>query len=201
MRPASHIPESLRWFCLRSLAKREHVAAAHLRERVGVEVFCPRVRTNRGTRAGLCQSITEALFPGYLFARFAYPDQVRHVLSTLGVTGIVRFGGQPPPVADSVIDYIRQELRAAEHLPVAPVLPEGSWVKILSGCFQYIEGRVLHFDPRTERVRLLLTLLGSEVQVSVSADRVALVEAARTQYPSSLLTTAAEKCLRSGAAG
>jgi transcriptional antiterminator RfaH len=200
MRPPPTDPDSLRWFCLRSLAKREHIAAAHLRERVSVEVFCPRVRTSHGTRSGVFMNQTEALFPGYLFARFAYPDQVRHVLSTMGVTGMVRFGGQPPPVADGVIDYIRQQLTVAEKMPVAPVLEEGSWVRILSGCFQYIEGRVLHFDPRTERVRLLLTLLGSDVQVSVSAERVALVEGARTHYPSSLLTSAAEKSLRTGAA-
>lgn len=201
MRPTPQLSAPrLRWFCLRSLAKREHVAAAHLQERVSIEVFCPRVRTSHALRGGVVVSITEALFPGYLFARFAYPDQVRHVLSTMGVTGIVRFGGQPPPIADSVIEYIRQELRMAEKLPTAPVLAEGTWVRILSGCFQYIEGRVLHFDPRTERVRLLLTLLGSEVQVSVSAGRIALLEGARTCYPSSLLTSAPEKRLPRGAA-
>jgi transcriptional antiterminator RfaH len=187
----SQATEPQNWFCLRSLAKREHVAAAHLRDRIGIDVFCPRIRAGQ-SRRGVLVHTTEALFPGYVFARFAYPHQIRHVLSTTGVTGIVRFGGEPPPVADTVIDYIRRQLQAARNLPVAPLLAEGAWVRILSGCFQYIEGRVLHFDPRTARVRLLLALLGSEVQVSLSAERVALVGDAQPRYPSSLMTTGAE---------
>jgi transcriptional antiterminator RfaH len=176
------------WYCVRAQAKREHVAARNLRERVEIEVFAPRIQGTYNTRRGLTLNSTEALFPGYLFARFAYPDQVRHVMSTCGVTGIVAFGAQPPAIADPVIEYLRREVALAEQSPTAPVLAEGSWVRILSGCFQYIEGRVLHFDPRTDRVRLLLTLLGSEVQVSVSAERIALLSEARPLYPSSLLT-------------
>ena len=169
----------LSWYCLRSQAKREHVAAVNLRERVSVEVFAPRVRGIQNTRRGLQVNATEALFPGYLFARFSYPEQVRHVLSTCGVTGIVAFGSRPPAVADDVIEYLRREMAHADQAATAPVLEEGAWVRILSGCFQYIEGRVLHFDPRTERVRLLLTLLGNEVQVSVPAERVALLSEVR----------------------
>src|SRR5687768_5263237 len=104
MLPAASATSSLRWFCLRSQAKREHIAAANLRDRVEVEVFAPRIRAMHSTRHGIVVNATEALFPGYLFARFAYPDQVRHVLSTNGVTGVVAFGGQPPPIADHVID-------------------------------------------------------------------------------------------------
>lgn len=176
------------WYCLRSQAKREHVAAANLRERVAIEVFAPRIRAMHNTRRGIVVNSTEALFPGYLFARFAYPDQVRHVMSTTGVTGMVAFGGQPPAIADNVIQYLRREVSHAEQSPIAPVLEEGAWVRILSGCFQYIEGKVLHFDPRTDRVRLLLTLLGSEVQVSVPVERVALLSETRTRYPSGLMT-------------
>lgn len=175
---------SPRWFCLRSQAKREHVAALNLRERVAVEVFAPRIRTAQSTRRGVMMNNTEALFPGYLFARFSYLEQFRHVVSTHGVTGIVAFGGQPPAIADEIIECLRREVVQAEHAPVAPVLEEGTWVRILSGCFRFLEGQVLHFDPRTERVRLLLTLLGSEVQVSLTADRVSLLEESRTNYPS-----------------
>ncbi len=188
MLTAAPISAPLSWYCLRSQAKREHIAAANLNDRVGVEVFAPRIRGMHSTRRGIIVNATEALFPGYLFARFAYPHQVRHVMSTSGVTGIVAFGSQPPAIADPVIECLRREVAQAEQSPIAPVLEAGAWVRILSGCFQFIEGRVLHFDPRTERVRLLLTLLGSEVQVSLSAERVALLEESRTCYPSGLMT-------------
>lgn len=188
------------WFCLRSEPKREHVAAANLRDRVTVEVFAPRIRSARTTRRGMATTLTEALFPGYLFARFAYPDQVRHVVSTTGVTGIVSFGGRPPAVADDVIHYLQREVAHADQVPAAPVFEEGTWVRILSGCFQYIEGRVLHFDPRSDRVRLLLTLLGSEVQVSVAARRVAVASPMPAAYPSGLMAHAGADLVRGGAA-
>jgi transcriptional antiterminator RfaH len=45
----SSIPE---WFCVRTQTKREHIAAGHLREIEGVEVFCPRLRYRKATRRG-----------------------------------------------------------------------------------------------------------------------------------------------------
>jgi transcriptional antiterminator RfaH len=188
-------PAPLNWYCVRSQVKREHIAATNLRERVGVEVFAPRLKGTYNTRRGLTMNATEALFPGYLFARFTYPDQVRHVISTCGVVGVVAFGGQPPAIADTLIEHIRREVAQAERMPSAPILEEGSWVRILSGCFQHIEGRILHFDPRTERVRLLLTLLGSEVQVSVAAGRVALLDDVQPLYPSGLRAPVGDKRL------
>jgi transcriptional antiterminator RfaH len=192
MLPTPSVSGPARWFCLRSQAKREHIAGAHLRDRVGIEVFAPRIRTTHNTQHGIVFNAVEALFPGYLFARFTYPDQVRHVLSTNGVTGLVAFGAQPPPIADHVIDCLRQEVGQADRTPAALVLEEGAWVRILSGCFRYLEGRVIQFDPRTERVRLLLTLLGSEVQVSLTANRVTLLEPAGIAYPSGLAVSRAE---------
>lgn len=180
------------WYCLRAQARREHIAATNLRERVAVEVFAPRVQRILNTRHGLAMNTTEALFPGYIFARFIYRDQARHVISTCGVTGIVSFGGKPPAVADRVIEYLRGEVSQPAST-AAPVLEEGCWVRILSGCFRYIEGRVLHFDPRTERIRLLLELLGSEVQVTVPAARVALISESRPLYPSGLVAAGREE--------
>lgn len=187
MLTAASTPDPTCWYCLRSQAKREHIAGTNLRERVGIEVFSPRVKSSYNTRRGLVMNSTEALFPGYLFARFAYPDQVRHVLSTSGVTGIVAFGGKPPAVANGIIDCLRHEVSRAEHAAFAPVLEEGSWVRILSGCFQHLEGQVIQFDPRTERVRLLLSLLGSEVHVTVAVGRIALLSDSQQVYPAGLM--------------
>jgi transcriptional antiterminator RfaH len=186
---------ALNWFCLRAQAKREHIAASNLRERVAIEVFAPRIRRMLNTRHGLVMNATEALFPGYLFARFAYRDQTRHVISTCGVTGIVAFGGTPPAIADGVIAHLRAEVAVAERADVAPILEEGSWVRILSGCLQFIEGRVLQFDPRTERVRLLLSLLGSDVRVTLATDQVTLLSESRPLYPSGLIVAHVENSI------
>jgi transcriptional antiterminator RfaH len=173
------------WFCVRTQARREQVAALNLKERVNLEVFAPRIRVQRSFR-GLFSTVAEALFPGYIFARFAFPDQARHVASTTGVTGLVTFGGRPPVLADDLIRYLQTQVEATPS-SVSPVFEEGTWVRIVSGCFNDAEGRVLHFDPKTERVRLLLTLLGREVQVSLSAQQLVSAREPRGLYPTGLL--------------
>ncbi len=191
---ASETTSRTGWYCLRTQPRREFVAAQNLRERVGVEVFAPRIRVRRCTRNGLVSALAEALFPGYLFARFDYPQQLRYVVSTSGVTGVVRFGAQPPAVADGIIDFLRSQVRLTEQERGEPVLGEGTWVRIVGGCFRDVEGRVLSFDSRTERVRVLLSLLGRDVQISVMAQQlVALPQerGARLVSPAALQNVAA----------
>ena len=175
------------WFCVRAQTRREHAAALALQQRVGVEVFAPRILISR-TRpgGGVMTSVAEALFPGYIFARFQYPHQLRHVVSTRGVTGVVSFGGEPPTVADGVIEFLRAQLRRAGAADPLPVFPAGAWVRVASGCFRDLEGRVLAFDPQTERVRVLLSLLGREIQVSVPAHQLVNEDDPSRKYPAGL---------------
>lgn len=161
----------LGWFCLRSAGRREHVAAVNLARRADVEAFAPRIRVRRENRSGGVATTTEALFPGYLFARFAYPDQVRHVVSTTGVLGLVTFGGPPPRMDDATIDHLRRHAAPEEHAPISPVFEAGDWVRVAAGCFRGSEGRVREFDAGHDRVCVLLSLLGHEVEISMPADQ------------------------------
>lgn len=178
------------WFCLRAPARREHAAAMTVSQRVGVDVFAPRILISSTRRRPRSGAMLEALFPGYFFARFNYPNQFRHVVSTAGVTGIVSFGGQPATVPDGVIDFLRAETRLAGQGNPAPAFAAGSWVRIVSGCFREIEGRVLSFDSQSDRVRVLLSLLGRDIQVSVPAYQLVASSAEPRAYPSRLLSSA-----------
>src|SRR5256885_9917179 len=40
------------WYCARTQPKHEHIAAANLRKRLGLDVFHPRLRLERATRRG-----------------------------------------------------------------------------------------------------------------------------------------------------
>ncbi|HYZ73411.1 MAG TPA: transcription termination/antitermination NusG family protein, partial [Chthoniobacterales bacterium] len=81
------------WYCLESKYKHEHIAAAHLRELKGVTVFCPRIRFRRQTCSRVAW-VTEALFPGYLFAHFDLARMHRAVGYARGVRCIVRFANR-----------------------------------------------------------------------------------------------------------
>ena len=164
-----------RWYCVRTQPRRERFAAENLRDRARIDVFAPRIRVPRRSRSGLASSVQEALFPGYIFARFDYAAQFRHVTAATGVTGIVHFGGRSPPIADHVIEAL-----AASHTPninrsPAPEFSAGAWVRVVEGWFRDTEGRLLSFDRGTERVRVLLSLLGCDVQVSIRAHQIVSV--------------------------
>ena len=96
-----------KWYCLRTQTKRERLAADHLREIEGVEVFCPMLRYRKATRRGKVWW-QEALFPGYVLAQFHREDVERAVSFCHGVRGFVKFGGVVPEVPDNFIDAMRQ---------------------------------------------------------------------------------------------
>src|SRR6266566_5595998 len=66
------------WFCLKAQPKREHLAAIALRRQFGIECFSPRLRFRKMTNRGPVWFV-EAMFPGYLFAKFVYSKQHRAV--------------------------------------------------------------------------------------------------------------------------
>ena len=110
------------WYCLRSQPKHEHIAAAHLRILEGVTVFCPRIRFKRVTRQGSVW-VTEAMFPGYLFAHFELLEMHRQVRYAHGVSGIVRFADRYPTIDEGAF--------AGLEAVVVQVLPAKERVKIL----------------------------------------------------------------------
>src|SRR5260370_39671515 len=100
------------WYCLRSQSKHEHIAAAHVRMLEGVTVFCPRIRFKRPTRQGLVW-VTEAMFPGYLFAHFDLEEKHRQVRYTHSVSGIVQFGNRYPIIEEGALTFLRAQTRVA----------------------------------------------------------------------------------------
>jgi transcriptional antiterminator RfaH len=161
----------LGWFCLRAAGRREHLAALNLARRNAVDAFAPRIRVRREGRAGGVRTVTEALFPGYLFARFRYPEQVRRVVSTTDVLGLVAFGGPPPRLDDDTIAHLRRHAAPAMAAPLSPVFEEGDWVRVAAGCFRGTEGRVRQLAAGRDRVCVLLSLLGHEVEISLPGDQ------------------------------
>jgi transcriptional antiterminator RfaH len=186
------------WFCLRAESRREHLAAVNLARRTKVEAFAPRIRVRRERRAGGVKTLTEALFPGYLFARFHYPEQVRHVVSTTGVLGLVAFGGPPPRLAEATITHLRTHAAPAVATPLSPVFEEGDWVRVAAGCFRGSEGRVRQLEAGHDRICVLLSLLGQEVEISLPGDQLLSCAGRTHQLPGALRAGGAPTPSRSG---
>jgi transcriptional antiterminator RfaH len=159
------------WYCIRTHLKHEHIAAAHLRRLERVEVFNPQLRILRSTRRGRRWS-TESLFPNYVFARFLLEPMLEKVRYTPAVKFVLRFGDQVPAIPAPVIEDLQQELSALnrEVLTEAPLT--GEEIEIAAGAFVGTRAVVASVLPGSERVRVLLDIMGRSVPVELSLDRV-----------------------------
>jgi transcription antitermination factor NusG len=159
------------WFCLKTQTKHEKLAAHFLRTQAGLEVFSPVLRFQRATVSGK-KWFEEALFPGYIFGKFPYRTHYRLVASSMGVTKIVGFGGQPAVVDEGVIGELREYVRDNEVIEIIPQVVPGEEVTVLDGPFKGLRAVVTRVMPAKGRVAVLLDLLGTQREVEVTINRV-----------------------------
>ena len=160
------------WYCLRTQTKREHLAAASLRQLEDVEVVCPRLRYKKVTRRGKIWWV-EPLFPGYLLARFDLAECERAVSYAKGVTRILKFGGRVPSVPAAFVEELRKELKNQEEeegqelITLQPIATPGDEVELADGPLRGMTGTVIEVRPAEERVRIFVEFLGQDQPVDV----------------------------------
>ena len=161
-----------KWYCVRSQPRQEHVAAAHLQQLSEIDVFCPRIRFKKCSRVGGALSVTQALFPGYFFARFRFDIEHRTVRFAHGVRGLVHFGQKYPSIPDGLIANLRSSVGDGPVKDISPPLTEGMAVTIIEGSFRGFSAVITGIRSSTERVRVLLEFLGTTVEAEVHGDLV-----------------------------
>jgi transcriptional antiterminator RfaH len=162
----AQIRTELAWYCLRSLPKHEHIAAAHLGVLEGVTVFCPRIRFKRATRRGIVW-VTEAMFPGYLFGRFDLTEMHRNVLYVHGVRDIVRFGDRYPTIEEGTLAQLRDQTGVMGVKELTYELSKGDQVKVTQGVFVGLEAVITQVLPARQRVKILMDFLGRKIEAEV----------------------------------
>ena len=154
------------WYALRSKPRKENVVWRQVLA-LGYETYYPRLRVHPvNPRSRKLQPY----FPGYLFV---YADIEAVGLSTFQwmphTIGLVSFGGDPAPVPENLIHAVRkrvEEINAAGG-EVFDGLKPGDVVRISDGPFRGFEAIFDARLPGSERVRVLLELLGSRRQVPI----------------------------------
>lgn len=164
------------WFCLRTQPKHEHIAAATLRRQLNLTCFSPRVRFPKATRRGRVWFI-EAMFPGYLFARFSYPILHRRVEHSPGIRGIVHFGDYVATLDPQTMAALQERTGEEEIVTLDPEIKVGQSVRIAEGPFQGLEVVVTRLLPARERVKVLLEFLGRPVETEISTPQVLPISA------------------------
>ncbi|MBC2594534.1 hypothetical protein H5P28_09715 [Ruficoccus amylovorans] len=159
------------WYCLKTQPKRERAAATSLSALDGVSVLFPQVRYRRQTaRRG--RTVLEPLFPNYLFARFRPLHQIKAVGYARGVAYVVRQGTDLIPVPASVVEELATLAPGnILELPLQPV-QAGENIRIIAGIFQGNSADVVRLLPGSERVRVLLDILGRSQEIELSLNEV-----------------------------
>jgi transcriptional antiterminator RfaH len=143
---------------------REDTRALENLERQGFECFFLPMLTVERLRSGRKVDVRQPLFPRYLFIHLdEVVDNWYPIQSTRGVNQIVRANQRPLPVADEIIEHLRE--RVASNKPRVPLLYPGDRVRITEGAFAQMEAIFLANDG-DERVMLLMNLLNNEQRLS-----------------------------------
>ena len=164
---------STAWYCVRTKAKHEHIAAANLRKNLSLEVFHPRLQVERPTRRCVMRVI-EPLFPCYIFVKCVLEENLTQIQHAGGIMGLVRFGGQVPQVPDSIIEELEECFVADAPMTVERSITPGDEVILAEGVFAPGRAFVLRVMPARQRVLVLLDILGRPTSVEVDRSAVVL---------------------------
>lgn len=136
----------------------------------GYQIFLPRLATQT-RRDGKWIDTLEPLFPRYLFLAMSSERQgLSPVRSTLGVSDLVRVGGQPATIPEEVIESLRERQDPGTGACAKRSLFQpGAQVQFRAGPFAGLDG-VFNVDAGEDRVFVLLEFLGKINKVKVNRD-------------------------------
>lgn len=160
------------WYVIYTHAKSEMKAAIHLL-RQGFDTYLP-VYSKERRHARRVDQIRAPLFPRYLFVRLDIAHGPwRAINSTVGVINIISQAGLPVLMPTNILENIRA--REFEdgliHLNTFQRFRKGDPIKITAGAMHDQIG-IFDCANDSERVIILLNLLGREVKVRLPADAV-----------------------------
>jgi transcriptional antiterminator RfaH len=165
---SSGVATALSWFLILTKPAGEQVAQSNL-ERQGFRVYYPRL-LRPSLRRGHWTDRIVSLFPRYLFVQLdAARQSLAPVRSTLGVSGIIRFGHEAAVVPDSIIDALQKRAdptSGLHRLASDGPFKTGARVSVIAGAFQGLEG-IFERETGEERAIVLLDLLGKATPVRV----------------------------------
>jgi transcriptional antiterminator RfaH len=128
----------------------------------------------RRRHARRVEHVAAPLFPRYLFVAIDLSTQRwRSIFSTVGVSRLVCSGDTPTPMSDDVIGALktREDESGFVRLLLRPNFHAGDAVRVLDGVFADCLG--LYEGMRdSDRVAILLDLLGRKVRVTVDVESV-----------------------------
>jgi transcriptional antiterminator NusG len=115
------------------------------------------------------------LFPGYVLVEMVMSDEAWYVVrNTPGVTGFIGSSGKgakPIPLSASEIDRILGQM-GMSRLELGNEIVEGDRVKIISGPFTSMYGKIESLDFEHQKLKVIIDLFGQDTSVEVELSQV-----------------------------
>ena len=124
---------------------------------------------------GVKKEQVKKMFPGYVLVEMIMSDEVWFIVrNTQGVTGFIGSSGKgakPIPLMPDEVDRILSSM-GMSRIDLDNDLKEGKKVKITSGPFKNMIGKISSYDLDNKKVNLLLDLFGQETSVEVGLSEI-----------------------------
>lgn len=126
-------------------------------------------------RDGVTKEKVKKMFPGYILVEMVMTDEAWYVVrNTPGVTGFIGSSGKgakPTPLQPYEVDKVLGNM-GISRINVETELEAGSKVKIISGPFNGMFGKVESVDLPNQKVTLSVDLFGQETSVEVELNQI-----------------------------
>ena len=163
-----HASSTLSWYVVHTKQRQESLALTNL-TRQGFECYIPMLKIQK-LRRNKATVVEEPMFPRYLFIRLDSSGSGQSwspIRSTLGVSQLVRFGGQPAVVDSQLIALLRSREQGGRP---EPIFKAGEKVVVADGPFAGIEAIFKTADAES-RSMILLEMLSKPVAMRIETAR------------------------------
>jgi transcriptional antiterminator RfaH len=163
----ARVPSLDHWYVVQTKPRCEERVRHWLDRQVHLPVFLPKI-VYPSRRRSQRVTVVEPLFPSYLFIRM-WPDLGLWdaVKWAPGVKRIVTTGDTPTPMPPEGMRLLLERCGGSDVVAWKPRLPSGGAVRVIAGPFAGLVGILERPCSRSDRVRVLLNLLGAMTPVEI----------------------------------
>jgi transcriptional antiterminator RfaH len=155
------------WYCPEEPAQARTHRCGALAANAKRRSVLSRLRFKRATKRGPVW-FEEAMFPGYLFAHFNFPERHKEVRYAAGVSSILRFGQRYVRLTRKRFADCEAKRMRINWRSLKTTFAKVTRSTIIEGALCGLEAVVTQFLSGRERVRVLLNFLGREMHAEVS---------------------------------
>ena len=153
------------WYVIYTKQGKEDDVKGYL-TRKGLEIFNPLVKAfSLGRRTSV---ELKPLFPNYIFGRFDLNESYPLVRWAQGVRKVLGFGGYPAPVSEEAIEIIKKRVDEKGVARIRHRFEANDSVRIRSGSLKDLIGIFEGYVSDSDRVRILLNLIGYQPAVELN---------------------------------